>query len=114
MKRAQADERSRVIRYMYRTARANGKQISYGRVIAVADRLHRLEKTLERLAYDEACEPEYDMRKQERIEKLATKVVTEEIGCRVRMNRDPRGYCIRMYLQDYFNSWDGETTGLAW
>lgn len=108
-----------VIDHMYATAVQNGKDTNYDKIVAVANRLHRLETTLQRLAVDESCFPTYDAAKQERLEKLAGKIITEEIGCDYFTQRDPRGYCIRMYLTDQFgrewcNTWDGKITGLAW
>lgn len=109
-----------VIRHMIDTAIYNGKKPENTMVIYdLAARLHRLETTLNRLACDQCNYPEYDSAKQERIEKLAEKLIAENIGCKCYTQRDPRGLCIRMYLVDdegrpWFNSWDGETTGLNW
>ena len=116
------DERKRkydIINKMCSTARHNGKDDDYLRMISFAERLHRLETTLTRLAEDECNYPEYDWKKQDRIEKLAEKLIAEKLGCKCFTQRDPRGYAIRMYLVDdegkkWFNTWDGETTGLAW
>lgn len=108
-----------VIDHMYATAVLNGKDTSYEKVVKVADRLHRIETTLGRLAEDQSNSPEYNEAKQERLEKLAKKILAKEIGCKCFTQRDPRGYCIRMYLTDrygraFYNTFDGETTGLAW
>ena len=117
MTKADKARKSRVVNNMIDTAIHYGKPTSG--IPALANRLHRLEATLSRLAEDEACYPTYDAAKQERIEKLAEYLVTENIGCRCYTQRDPRGYCIRMYLvnaegKPVSNSWDGETTCLAW
>jgi len=114
--RARKDQ---IIRMMCSTARHNGKDDDFLRMIYFAERLHRLETTLSRLAEDECNYPVYDEAKQERIEKLAEKLVAEKLGCKCFTQRDPRGYAIRMHLVDdegrkWFNTWDGETTGLAW
>lgn len=112
-------EKRAVIKAMIATAAANNKNSDFFEVLNLANRLHRLEATLNRLACDECNYPVYDSAKQERLEKLAEKLITEKIGCRCYTQRDPRGYCIRMFLIDefgrpWFNSWDGETTGLNW
>lgn len=109
----------RIIDFMRSTARHNGKELSYSEAVAFANRLHRLEATLSRLAEDQCNRPVYDEAKQERIENLAERLITETLGCKCYTQRDPRGFAIRMYLVDedgnkYFNSWDGETTGLDW
>ena len=111
--------KDRIITMMCSTAEANGKDGGRLAMIYFAERLHRLESTLSRLAEDQCCCENYDWKKQERIEKLAEKLITDTLGCKCYTQRDPRGYCIRMYLVDengrkWHNSWDGETTGLAW
>lgn len=111
--------RSLVVRMMSATAKANGKDGDILKIYDFANRLHRLESTLSRLAEDACNYPVYDEAKQNRIEKLAERIIAEVIGCKCYTQRDPRGYCIRLYLQDedgrpWFNSWDGETTGLNW
>lgn len=106
--------RDQIVSEMLRTAKENGKEFTFTEMMDFAKRLHRLEATLSRLAEDECCYPNYDSKKQERIENLAEKLITETIGCKCYTQRDPRGYCIRMYLNGWHNSWDGETTGLAW
>lgn len=108
-----------VIDAMCATAEKNGKQVDWFDMESLANRLHRLETTLGRLAEEECSKPYYDMDKQERLEDLAEKLIWEKIGCKCYTQRDPRGFCIRMYLvrEDglpFFNSWDGETTALAW
>lgn len=108
-----------IIHMMCATARHNGKEADFLNMIYFAERLHRLETTLSRLAEDECNYPVYDSAKQERIEKLAERLIRETLGCDCYTQRDPRGYCIRMYLVDdeghkWFNTWDGETAGLAW
>lgn len=113
------ERKESIIRNMYYTAVANGIKTTLDDMNRVAERLHRLETTLSRLAEDECNYPVYDSAKQERIEKLAERIIAERIGCKCYTQRDPRGYCIRMYLQDkeghkWFNTWDGATTGLAW
>lgn len=111
--------RGLVVRMMTATARNNGKKADLVTMLAVARRLHRLEATLSRLACDQCNYPVYDAAKQTRLEKLALSIIAEAIGCKAYTQRDPRGYCIRLYLQDtdgrpWFNSWDGETVGLNW
>ena len=111
--------RGLVVRMMSATATANGKDGDPVKMYDLAKRLHRLEATLSRLACDQCNYPVYDAAKQERTETLAERLITEAIGCKCYTQRDPRGFCIRLYLQDedgrpWFNSWDGETTGLNW
>ena len=107
------------IEAMTATANKNGRTADFFDMWKLAGRLHRLEATLERLACDQCNYPIYDAAKQERIENLAVSLISDFIGCECYTQRDPRGYCIRMYLQDengrkYSNSWDGETAALAW
>jgi hypothetical protein len=108
-----------VVNAMCATATANGKPSNWYDMERVADRLHRLETTLSRLAGDESNHPTYDATKQERLERLAESIITNAVGCKAYTQRDPRGFAIRMYLIDedgrkFYNSWDGETTGLNW
>lgn len=119
MTKADRIRKENIITAMCATAQANGKPADRLRMIDFANRLHRLETTLSRLAEDECNYPVYDEAKQNRIEKLAERLIRETLGCDCYTQRDPRGYCIRMYLIDefgrkWFNTWDGETTGLAW
>lgn len=119
MTKADYERKRNIVRAMCATAKANGKPDNWFDIQALAERLHRLEATLSRLAEDECNYPVYDSAKQERIEKLAEKLIRENLGCNCYTQRDPRGYAIRMYLVDeegrkWFNTWDGETTGLAW
>ena len=119
MTRRDLENKNAVIRFMAATALANGKPGKITDFVRLAERLHRLEATLSRLAEDECNYPVYDAEKQERIEKLAKKLIASQIGCECYTQRDPRGYCIRMYLQDetgrpWFNNFDGETTCLNW
>lgn len=113
-------DKRRILSAMCATADANkGNDLKWYEMEAVADRLHRIETTLSRLAEEQCSYPEYDEAKQERLEKLALKIIDETIGCEAYTQRDPRGFCIRMHLIDYegdrfYNTWDGETTGLAW
>ena len=119
MTKQQVENKHRVIHYMLTTAKHNGKDISFVDVMSLANRLHRLEATLSRLAEDQCCCEKYDSAKQERLEKLAENLIHENLGCRCYTQRDPRGFAIRMYLVDedgrkWFNTGDGETTGLNW
>lgn len=112
----------RIVDMMCSTAKSNGKPDNWYDMLGFANRLHRLESTLSRLAEDACCSQYFnkaDEAKQERIEKLAEKLITETLGCKCYTQRDPRGFAIRMYLVDedgrkWFNVWDGETTGLNW
>ena len=119
MTKQQVENKAMVIHYMLATAEHNGKRTSYLEMVGLANRLHRLEATLSRLAEDQCCCESYDSAKQERLENLAEKLIRENIGCECYTQRDPRGLIIRMYLTDengnkWFNSCDGETSGLNW
>lgn len=119
MTKQQERNRADVITHMCITAEKNGKSGGYIRFYDFANRLHRIETTLSRLACDQCNYPVYDSAKQERLENLAESLISDYIGCKCYTQRDPRGKCIRMYLVDednhpWFNNWDGETTGLNW
>ena len=113
------NEKRGIVSAMCATAKANGNEYKWQEMEAVADRLHRIETTLSRLAEEQCSYPVYDAAKQERLEKLALKIISDTIVCHAYTQRDPRGFCIRMYLigedgNKWYNVWDGETTGLAW
>lgn len=119
MTKQQIRNKENVITNMCHTAKFYGKDDDRLSMVYLAERLHRMETTLQHLAEDECNFPTYDEKKQSRLEKLATKLITEQLGCKCYMNRDPRGFAIRMYLVDengdkVWNCWDGETTGLDW
>ena len=101
------------------TAHHYGKEMTYLEAISFAEWLHRCEATLGRLAEDECCCERYDEVKQERTEKRVERAIAERIGCDCYTQRDPRGYCVRLYLVNsegmpWHNSWDGETSGCNW
>lgn len=113
------NEKRRIVSAMYATAELNGIDLKWHEMESVADRLHRIEATLSRLAEEQCSYPVYDEAKQERLENLALTIISESIGCKAYTQRDPRGFCIRMYLigedgKKWSNVWDGETTGLSW
>lgn len=117
MKKSDIEEMRRVVDAMCKTAEGNGLPSGYYDMERVASRLHRIEARLARLAERECSDPSYgekDEAAQERLEALAAQIVKDATGAECRHNRDPRGYCIRMVLPVYHNSWDGETTALAW
>ena len=119
MTNRQMEAKEWVIEMMRSTAHCNGKNDTYLEMRHFAERLHRLEATLHRLAEEECMSETYDQAKQIRIEKLAENLIREHIGCECYTQRDPRGCAIRMYLVDWegnkrFNTFDGETTALAW
>ena len=89
-----------IVSAMCATAEANGNECKWYEMEAIADRLHRIETTLGRLAEEGCSYPVYDDVKQERLERLALKIIRDTIGCKAYTQRDPRGYCIRMYLID--------------
>lgn len=105
---------------------ANGKVLSYMDAIGAAEYIHRNETTLSRLAEMEGSEYAYNLYwkdgvnpKQERAEKRIKKYIRDVIGCKVYTQRDPRGYCIRLYLKCpetgfFYNTWDGETSATNW
>lgn len=107
-------------------SQANGKELSYLEAVSAAEYIRRNETTLSRLAEME-CDSYFYNRywkdgvnpKQERTEERIEKYIRETIGCKVHTQRDPRGYCIRLYLKipetNYFyNTWDGETSAINW
>jgi hypothetical protein len=112
------DNKAQICARMCDTAKANGKDLDLLDAHGLADRLHRLEATLTRLAEDECNYPVYDKAKQDRIEKLAEKLIKDNIGCECYTQRDPRGYCIRMFLvDDEGNPWYNtlaRDVGLNW
>lgn len=119
MTKQQAKNKDRFVSMLISTATHHSKELDYLEAISFAGWLHRCEATLSRLA-EEECECEhYNEAKQERTEKRVEKAITERIGCRCYTQRDPRGYCIRLYLCDsegrkWCNTWDGETSGCNW
>lgn len=119
MTKQQAKNKDRFISMLMNTATHYGKELGYLGALDVANWLHRCETTLSRLA-EEECEYEhYDEKKQERTEQRVEKAIAEWIGCRCYTQRDPRGYCIRLYLVNsegmpWANTWDGETSGCNW
>ena len=71
MNQQQYRKKEAIMQAMMATARRHGKDDSPWHIKSVANRLHRLEVTLSRLAEDQSNYPEYDSAKQERLEKLA-------------------------------------------
>ena len=119
MTKQQLHNKDRFVSMLITTATHHGKEIGYLEAIDFANWLHRCEATLSRLAEDECNYPTYDEAKQERYENRVEKAIAEKIGCKCYTQRDPRGYCIRLYLVDsdgrkWFNTWDGETSGCDW
>ena len=56
---------------------------------------------------------------QEKYEKHIIEYIKNMIGCECYTQRDPRGLIIRLYLNTpennyFYNSWDGETSGINW
>ena len=117
MSMTKADYRRKeiIIDAMCRTAADNGKLDEKFHMTWIANRLHRIEVTLSRLA-EEDCSSilskAYEA-KRNRLEWLAEKLIKENIGCKCYIQRDPRGYAIRMYLNGYSNQFDG-TVALMW
>ena len=111
MTKKELENKQNLLKAVIRTAADNGKNADALHIINVLSRLHRLETTLSRLAVDQCMHPVYDAAKQERLETLAEKIIADNIGCECYTQRDPRGMIIRMYLKDFTNSWDGQTSG---
>ena len=111
-----------IMKYM----NANGKEATLLDAIKIAEYIHRAESTLSRLAEMECDSYFYGIYwkdgvnpKQERTEERIEKYIKETIGCDCYTQRDPRGYCVRLKLkcdatENFFNSWDGETTAMNW
>lgn len=120
MTKTQIKNKERIAIAVTKYANAHNKPITLTEAYTIIEYLHRLETTLSRLAETECCDLRfYDEAKQERTEKRAEKYIAEKIGCKCHTQRDPRGFCIRLYLKDkstdlFFNTWDGETSGLNW
>lgn len=126
MTKKQFRNKERFITAIMAAAEANGKELSYLEAIGVAEYIHRNETTLSRIAEMECSEQSYNRYwkdgvnpKQERAEKRIEKYIRETIGCEVYTQRDPRGYCIRLYLKRpetgyFYNTWDGETSAADW
>lgn len=114
MTKEQYRRKVQIVDAIMRTANNNGKNIDRDEAEYIADRLHRYEATLSRLAEQQCTFPVYNAAKQERTEKRAVEFITENIGCKCHTQRDPRGFTVRLYLDNYFNTWDGETTGMDW
>lgn len=98
---------------------AHGHEMTLLEAYKHAEYIHRCEATLSRLAEDQCNYPVYDEAKQERTEKRVEKYIMENIGCKCHTQRDPRGFCVRLHLKDkstdnFFNTWDGETSGCNW
>lgn len=98
-----------------------GNELTYLDMEYIADYLHRLEATLSRLAeYDcNGTITKAEEAKYERTGKRALQFVMDKIGCEGYINGDPRGMQIRLYIKDkstdyFYNSFDGETTGIDW
>lgn len=126
MTKEQIKNKERFVSAILKTAEANGKDLDYLGAVAAAEYIHRNETTLSRLA-DMECDGYYYNRywidgvnpKQERAEARIEKYIRETIGCKVHTQRDPRGYCVRLYLKNeatgfFYNTWDGETSAANW
>ena len=126
MTKNQIAAKQRFISAILAYADAHEKELSHMDAIAAADYIHRNQTTLSRLAEMECDYYFYNLYwkngvnpKQERTEKRIEKYIRETIGCNVHTQRDPRGYCIRLYLKCpetgyFYNTWDGETTAANW
>lgn len=126
MTKEQMKNKERFARAIMQTANANGKEMDYLQAVRAAEYIHRVEATLSRLADMECDEYYYNHYwknginpKQERAEERIEKYIRETIGCECCIQRDPRGYCVRLYLKNeatgfFYNSWDGETSAANW
>lgn len=123
MTKQQWKNKDRFVSMLASTARFYGNEMDYFEAMDFANWLHRCEATLSRLAEyecgDEGDYRKYDEAKQERYESRVEKAIAETIGCKCYTQRDPRGYCIRLYLVNdegtpWSNTWDGETSGCNW
>ena len=126
MTKEQTKNKERFISAILAAARANGKELDYAGAVRAAEYIHRNETTLSRLA-EMGCDSRfYNLywgngvnRKQERTEQRIEKYIRKTIGCNCYTQRDPRGYCVRLYLKmqetgNFYNSWDGETSAANW
>ena len=80
---------------------------------------HKLQK-LAAMATDGTYYKKYWINpEQEKYEKHIIEYIKNMIGCECYTQRDPRGLIIRLYLNTpennyFYNSWDGETSGINW
>ena len=114
MNKQEQANKTNVLLAVLRTAENNGHDFSINEGVDIIDYIHRSETTLCRLAEDQCNYPQYDEAKQDRTEKRIEKYIADVIGCKCYTQRDPRGYCVRLYLDDFHNVFDGETTGMNW
>ena len=127
MTKYQLERKNHFLRAITNYANAHGKTDANGNELSIydmqytADYLHRLETTLCRLTeYDcNGTMTKRDERKRERAEKRALDFISEKIGCTAYINGDPRGMQIRLYIKDtstdnFYNCFDGETSGIDW
>lgn len=50
----------------------------------------------------------------DKLEENVSKYITRELGCNFYLNDDPRACHVRLYLKNFRNSYDGETTCINW
>lgn len=82
----------------------------------ILDKLHYYETALYHLA-ETACNRELTAHEEKRQASITAKVkaIAEQIGFKVKFNRDPLGCAIRFILPSGdSNNWDGETWGIYW
>ena len=126
MNKQQIRNKERFVNAILAAARANRKELDYLGAVGAAEYIHRNEATLSRLADMECDSRFYNLYwkdgvnlKQERAEKRIEKYIRETIGCECYTQRDPRGYCVRLYLKmpetgNFYNVFDGETSAANW
>lgn len=122
MTKAELARRNLVIKMATHTAIKNGIETDTYKMSKVIDKLHRLEPAVTRLIVEKVNKGSLDSRKYKDLERKAghiLQIITENIGCKAYICKEPRGATIRMYLIDefdrpWFNSMDGETVCLNW
>ncbi len=82
----------------------------------ILEKLHYYETALHRLA-ETACNRDMTEHEVKREDSISNKVriITNQLGFKVRFNNDPRGGTIRFILPSgKSNNWDSETWGIYW
>lgn len=121
MTKEQQANKNKYVQALQAIAEENGKTLDILQAIKAAEYIHRAETSLSNLANMECGderEYNYFMRyykdKRERTEKRVEKYIRDTIGAECYTQRDPRGFCVRIYTKKYWNVFDGETMAANW
>lgn len=94
-----------------------GKELNAYQLEEILRWLHKKEALLNKVHTDICNRPftEDEYTSLNEFEKVIVSYVKEKLGFECEINRDPRGYAIRIKLPNgKYNSWDGETWTLNW